>query len=141
MSLKERQKNGAKGGKVSGGYRRGSGYGISGRYKGVWCDSTWELAFLLYHLDKGTPIYRCKEVYKYTYYGKTYRYHPDFVVGDKIIEIKGRRTKKDMSKIKQCPVPLTVLLEEEMNIYLDYAKAEHGVKFWEKLYETTWRGA
>lgn len=40
---------------VGGGYRKGSGRGKKGRYKGYWCDSSWELALnlkeILNHLN------------------------------------------------------------------------------------------
>jgi hypothetical protein len=32
--------------KASGGYRKGAGIGKSGRYKGIWCDSSYELVLL-----------------------------------------------------------------------------------------------
>src|SRR5713226_6636200 len=34
-----------------GGYERGSGRGKKGRYRGYWCDSTYELVFVIYTLD------------------------------------------------------------------------------------------
>ena len=44
-----------------GGYQEKSGRGKKGRYKGIWCDSSWELAFVLYCLDRNRSISRCKE--------------------------------------------------------------------------------
>lgn len=32
----------------NGGYRQNTGQGRKGRYRGVWCDSSWELAFLIW---------------------------------------------------------------------------------------------
>ena len=49
----------------TGGYRHGAGHGKSGWYKGIHCDSSWELAFLIYHLENGLYIERCKERRKY----------------------------------------------------------------------------
>lgn len=40
------------------GPKRGGGRGKSGWYKGFWCDSSWELAFLIYHLEHEIPISR-----------------------------------------------------------------------------------
>jgi len=34
-----------------GGKRIGSGRGKSGWYKGYWCDSSWELAYVIYNID------------------------------------------------------------------------------------------
>lgn len=36
-----------------------------GTYKGIKCDSRWELAFLLYNLDMGFPIERCSTIFTY----------------------------------------------------------------------------
>ncbi|MEI7942893.1 MAG: hypothetical protein WCH76_06985 [Candidatus Riflemargulisbacteria bacterium] len=49
-----------KAGGKSGGYRRKSGRGKHGWYKGIWCDSSWELAWVMYHLDHGIPFERNK---------------------------------------------------------------------------------
>ena len=34
-----------------GGYHKNLGRGKQGSYKGYWCDSSWELAFVIYHLE------------------------------------------------------------------------------------------
>lgn len=73
---------------VGGGYRQGSSRGHHGYYKGYYCDSTYELAFLIYCLDHNIPIQRCKESFEYEYNGKKHLYHPDFIINNEIIEIK-----------------------------------------------------
>ena len=45
---------------LSGGLRHGSGRGKKGWYKGYWCDSTWELAWVIYQLDNGKVPVRNK---------------------------------------------------------------------------------
>jgi hypothetical protein len=72
-----------------GGYREGSSRGKHGYYKGIWCDSTYELAYLIYCLDHNIDIKRCTETFEYELNGKKHTYHPDFVVEGIITEIKG----------------------------------------------------
>lgn len=111
-----------------GGYRKGSGYGKSGWYKGIHCDSSWELAFLIYHLEHNIPIQRCAEIRKYIYKGKEFEYHPDFIVNNQIIEIKGICT--DQWKCKELQnSDIKVLYEKDMELYLDYVIHKYGNDF------------
>ena len=119
---------------LSGGYRVGSGRGKKGWYKGVFCDSSWELAFLFYHLDQGLNIERCKEKRQYVFNGEMHKYLPDFITDEGIVEIKGFKTKQWESKIKQNP-DVKVLYEKDMEKYLEYVISRFGNTFWEKLYE------
>ena len=102
-----------------GGHREGSGHSKSGWYKGVYCCSTWELAYLIYCLDHNISIERCKEERQYIYKGETHRYYPDFVTPEGIIEIKGYSTKQWEAKRKYNP-DIIVLYEEDMKKYLKY---------------------
>ena len=63
-----------------GGYREGSVKSHHGHYKGFILDSTWELAFLIYHLDNGSNIKRCTKKFEYEYNGKKRFYNPDFEI-------------------------------------------------------------
>lgn len=119
--------------KKCGGVRPGAGRGISGRYKGIWCDSTWELAFVIYNIDKGIIIKRVKEGRKYEYKGKYYLYYPDFIVEDKIYEIKGYMTEKDYSKREQNP-DVIFLFESDLFPILNYVINKYGKDFY-KLYD------
>ena len=79
----------AKSRKNFGGYVKGSGRGKQGRYKGIWCDSSWELAFVIYHLDHNIPFERNWNKFEYQYEGQTHLYVPDFVYPDgTYIEVK-----------------------------------------------------
>lgn len=68
---------------------RKSGRGKKGSYKGFWCDSTYELAYIIYCIDHNISIIRNKEYFEYEYLGKKHRYYPDFIVDGELIEIKG----------------------------------------------------
>ena len=118
-----------------GGVRKGSGRGKSGWYKGVWCDSSWELAFLLYHLDNNIKIKRYDNFFEYIFDGKERRYYPDFLIEDDIYEIKGFWTDKERAKIKQCPEKIIVIDKNAIKPYLKYAELTYGLDF-VKLYET-----
>lgn len=116
-----------------GGYREGSGRGKQGWYQGIHCDSSWELAFLVYYKDHDLYIERCKEKRKYIWKGKEYTYYPDFITNEGIIEIKGYSTEQWKCKEMQNP-DVKVLYKNEMNKYLDYVINKYGNDFI-KLYD------
>ena len=47
--------------KCSGGYRKGSGVGKGGWYKGYWCDSSYELAWIIFNIEHGNLFTRNTE--------------------------------------------------------------------------------
>lgn len=120
----------------TGGLRKGSGRGKSGWYKGIWCDSSWELAWVIYNLEHNIPFERNWEKFEYEFEGKTHYYLPDFKMEDGLfIEVKGYMDKKNKAKITNFEKPLKVILgKKENKIYIDYAKEKYGNDFI-KLYE------
>ena len=60
----------------------------SGTYKGIRCDSSYELAFLVYNLENGINITRNTRGFKYFYNNEEHTYYPDFIVNDTYIELK-----------------------------------------------------
>lgn len=117
----------------AGGYRAGSGRGKSGWYKNIHCDSTWELAFLIYHMDHNLYIERCKERRIYTFEGKDHVYIPDFLTRDGIVEIKGYKSEQWEAKISQNP-DIKVLYFDDIKPYLDYCEKQYNCKL-EDLYD------
>lgn len=117
----------------TGGYRKGSGRGKSGWYKGVYCDSSWELAYVVYNMDNNIPIQRCKEQRTYMFEGKENIYLPDFIVNGEIVEIKGYSTNQWKAKIEANP-DIKVLYKTDMKPYLDYVSTKYGSDFI-KLYD------
>lgn len=115
--------------KVSGGYRKGSGFGKSGWYKGFYCDSSWELAFIIYHLDNNLSIERNKEGFEYVYENETHLYYPDFIINGEYYEIKNFFSDLTESKISQFPYKLNILYKEEINPYLDYTINKYSKNF------------
>jgi hypothetical protein len=119
--------------KCSGGARRGSSRGKHGWYKGIWCDSSYELAWAIYQLDHNIPFTRNTQSYEYTFNGKQYRYYPDFIQDGKIIEIKGFVNEQTLAKIKSVP-NLIVLMRNDLQKEFDYVIRKYGKDFI-KLYE------
>lgn len=70
-----------------GGYRPGSGRAKTGYYKGIYCGSTYELAWVVYQLDHNLEFSRFETCLIHPVTGK--KYFPDFIQDGKIIEIKG----------------------------------------------------
>lgn len=109
-----------------GGYNPGAGRGKKGWYKGIFCDSSWELAYLIWCLDHNIKVERCTEKFEYLFNGKILRYYPDFIVNGKIVEVKGYKTTQWLEKLKQCPVSVEVLYEEELKPIISYVKSYYG---------------
>jgi hypothetical protein len=131
----------AKKNKLSGGLRSGSGLGKKGRYKGYWCDSSWELAWVIYSLEHNVKFERNNVGFIYNHNGQDRKYYPDFVVGETYYEIKGRKSyeqldEENKQKISQFKKNLVVLYSKEMQTYLNYVIDKYGKNFTD-LYEST----
>ena len=114
----------------TGGYRPGSGRGKSGWYKGFWCDSSWELAYVIYCLDNHIPIQRNTQKFEYIFEGKKYHYTPDYELSNqRYVEVKGYLNEKWSAKVEQFPYQLTVLGEEEMKPMFHYVQEKYGKNF------------
>lgn len=116
-----------------GGYVQGSGRGKKGWYRGYFCDSSWELAYVVYCLDHNIDIKRNTEKRQYVWQGIIKNYIPDFLVQGVLIEIKGYKTDQWMEKLKANP-DVQVLYEEDLKPMLEYVKIKYGKDF-VKLYE------
>lgn len=113
----------------SGGFREGSVKNYkSGCYKGIHCDSSWELAFVIYHIDNNIDIKRCTDARTYILNGITKKYFPDFVVNGTIYEIKG--INNDISKAKQMyNNDVCFLFKNDLTKYIEYVKTKYGDNF------------
>ena len=126
--------------KVSGGWRPGSGSGIKGRYKGLWCDSSWELAFLLWCDIKSYTPEKVPHYFPYEWQGKTLKYMPDFCFKDDLgiylyVEIKGYASPQWDAKLSGFKKPLLVLDSPVMKgIILPLIKSIYGDDF-TRLYD------
>ena len=112
----------------NGGYRQGSGRGKKGWYNGIYCDSSWELAYVIYCLDHSILIKRNTEKRQYNWQGKIKNYIPDFIVENEIIEIKGYKTEEWMAK-HNCNPDIKVLYESDLETVFKYVKNKYGKDF------------
>lgn len=116
-----------------GGYVKGSGAGKKGWYKGIFCDSSWELAYVVYCLDHNIDIKRNTQKFPYMWNGVSKNYIPDFIVNGVLAEIKGYVTDQWLEKLKTYP-DIIVLYEKELLPILKYVKSKYGNNFL-SLYE------
>ncbi len=117
-----------------GGYRPGSGRAKTGYYKGIYCGSTYELAWVIYQIDHNIPFERFKGCIEYN--GK--KYFPDFIQNGIIIEIKGYES-QDSVDIKnniarQNGYDVLVLRKEQLKKEFDWVK-EHYSSDFKTLYD------
>ena len=117
-----------------GGYVQGSGRGKKGWYKGFFCDSSWELAYIVYCLDHNINIKRNTEKRQYIWEGKVKNYIPDFIVDGIITEIKGYKTEQWLAKSEANP-DVKILYEKDLKPILDYVIDKYG-KDYIKLYNS-----
>ncbi len=116
--------------KVNGGYREGSGRGKHGKYKGYNCQSSYELAWVIYQLEHDVEFVRNNQGFEYSYEGKVFKYYPDFKLSDgTFVELKGFADKKCEEKIKQFKHTLVVLFKDDMKPILDYVIGKYGKNF------------
>ena len=117
----------------NGGYRRGSGRGKKGWYNGYFCDSSWELAYVIYCIDHHIDIKRNTAKLSYIWEERTRSYIPDFLVNGQLTEIKGYRTAQWEAKLSAHP-EVNVLYESDMKPILRYVVDKYG-KDYIHLYE------
>lgn len=122
-----------------GGYHRHGGKGKRGWYKGYWCDSSWELAWVIYNIEHEIKFTRCKERFEYEHDGKKHTYNPDFILENgEYVEIKGWSCKQWQSKVNQFPKEkvLHILMLKQMLPILKYVEEKYGKDF-TRLYESS----
>lgn len=137
----ERKKisEGMKKSKNCGGLRKGSGRGKKGIYKGFYCDSTYELAYIVYNLDHNIYFERCPKsiYYTYEYKNELHKYYPDFILQDgSLVEIKGYHTELVDIKINSVKDRnIKVLYEKDLEYAFNYVKETYKINKIEELYE------
>lgn len=115
-----------------GGYNKGSGRGKRGWFKDYWCDSSYELAFVIYCLDKNIKICRNTETFSYIHKGQECKYIPDFKRIDRenyFIEIKGWFNEREVDKVKYFPHKLKIYSGRGMKKILNYVRDKYGSNF------------
>lgn len=108
-------------------------------YKNMYFDSSWELAFYIYHKDKGSKIEREPNSFDYIKNGVIHKYFPDFKINNKYYEIKGDqylefykngnpKTLKDNHEKFLCMKKhkVTLLWSKQIKKYIDYVCENYG---------------
>lgn len=113
-----------------GGYREKSGRGKSGYYKGIFCNSQWELAYLIWMFDHERSVIRNTKGYPYVDpdSGKVRTYYPDFITDEGLIEVKGwgRRSGINAAKIAAVDGPIKFLYEADLEHVFEYIARTYG---------------
>lgn len=117
-----------------GGYRKGSGRGKKGTYKGYYCDSSWELAYVIYNLDHNIKFERNEELFPYEFNGEQHKYKPDFIENGVYVEVKGYFTEQVKAKEFAFPYQLKYIDKNTIKPYLEYVEQTYGKDFI-RLYE------
>lgn len=108
-------------------------------YDNAYFDSSWELAVWIYCKDHNIDIEREPTYFDYMYDNKTYRYYPDFLIENQLVEIKGDHLMKamledvnslDHSKY-QCMLEnnIKVMTKKDVSLYLKYVKDTYGKNY------------
>lgn len=121
-----------------GGYRRGSGTGKHGYYKGYYCDSSYELAYVIYNIDHNIPFIRNKNAYPYINSNdELCNYYPDFIEDNKVmVEIKGYLSLDVYRKIAAVhDYPVKLFMCDDIKHMIKYVKDTYNVNDITELYE------
>lgn len=109
-----------------------------GTYRGYHCDSSWELAFVIYNLDHNISFVRNIDRFPYLYNEVIHYYYPDFVVEDTYYEIKSYFDDRVKAKCESFPKDKSLIIIDQVKIqpYLEYCEATYGKDF-ATLYDRT----
>ncbi len=103
-------------------------------YQNIQFDSSWELAFYIYHEDKNILLEREPEtdIWYEDVEGKKHRYYPDFKLGDKLIEVKADPWWKrgDDNYREVVTKEASVIGQKEIQPYINYCREKFGSRKW-----------
>lgn len=103
-------------------------------YNDIEFDSKWEIAYYIWLKDNNVEFEYQPLALSYEYNGKTKYYHPDFKIGNKLIEIKNPYLFEKM-KINEessehykymCMLDNNVEIIVDCNFYIDYVNNKYG---------------
>lgn len=111
----------------------GQGRSRSGYWKGFFCNSTYELVYYIYMSEHGYKIERNQKVYEYEWNGSKRLYYPDFIVNDKLVEIKGYWSPQVQAKIDAVTdKELSVLYYKDLEPMMDWIDSKYNTKHGKK---------
>ena len=113
------------------------------KYNGIFFDSSWEIAYYIWLVDHNKKFeYHNGLYFTYDYNGIQYRYYPDFIIDNKIIEIKNNyiyekmldETTIEHAKYK-CMLKnnVEILFKSDIELYLNYIKLTYGKDYLERF--------
>lgn len=109
-----------------------------GYYKGIYCASSWELAFLIHNLDLCKEIKRCELTFGYELKGEEHLYFPDFMMDGIIYEVKGREL-EDVELKTQSVIDagytIEVIRKKQIEPIIKEIKKKYKVKDITQLYD------
>lgn len=108
-----------------------------GTYKGFRCDSSWELAFIMFCLDNHISVIRNQtDKFLYYYNQEKHYFYPDFIIDNCYYEIKNYPSDLTNAKLTYFPKDkqIKVLYYHDIEKYLEYAESVYGKHFY-KLYD------
>lgn len=115
------------------GWFRNGGEAHRGWYNGFWCDSSWQLAVIIYCLEHNFEIIRNTKTFPYKFGRKIEGYKPDFIINGKYVEVKGFKDYRSKRKIEQFPFPLVIIDSQSIKPFLSYVQQKYGDDFWKLL--------
>lgn len=121
-----------------GGYREGSGRSKSGYYKGIYCGSTYELCWVIYHLDHNIKFTRFSSRLEFN----GVRYYPNFLLDDgkTIIETKGYESQESVDKktavAEHHGYTVRVLRKKDLEFAFSYVKEKYETSKYYELYDS-----
>lgn len=115
--------------------RNRAGRGKSGKYKGCWFNSTYELAYYIYCIDHNIRIERNQQCFDYFNPDSItwHKFYPDFRVNGKLVEIKGYKNKLNDYKLSGVTEPIDILYKEDLQEIFTYIQNKTQLKI-DKLY-------
>ncbi len=109
-----------------------------GYYKGIYCMSSWELAWVYTQIKNGKNVQQCREQFEYEMNGEKHMYTPDFIIDGVYYEIKNWHRPDTDFKVRDFPKDKKLILiegKEANKVFYGPLEKEFGRKFWEVLYE------
>ncbi len=110
--------------------KRHGSWGRTGYYKGIYCQSTYELAFAIWAIEEGKPIQRCRLKIPYLFENRIRKYNPDFEITGKIYEIKGFEDETVEPKLiaaYEQGIEINYIGESDIGYYFEYAVEKFGL--------------
>lgn len=107
-----------------------------GTYNGIHCDSSFELAFVIYCLEHDIKFERNTRGFNYIFNDENKKYFPDFIINGTYIEIKNYWSEQVQAKIDCFPknLILKTFYKKDLKPCIQYCINKYGKNFTE-LYD------